>query len=153
GFLVTLQLMDFFKGAEAFSVKVDGEWVLAEWAKYLFIGIGVAIVLGFGIYTRALGRFLMFFLVLIMIPLATTEIGTDGWITGIMEEIAKENHFHAGWILVYTSAIMMVLRFFAGPIVHQLSPLGLLALSAVLAIAGLYSLSLSTGMMIFVAAT
>ena len=27
----------------------------------------------------------MFFMILIMIPLATTEIGTDGWITGIME--------------------------------------------------------------------
>ena len=32
----------------------------------------------------------MFFMILIMMPLATTEIGTDGWITGIMEEIAKE---------------------------------------------------------------
>jgi MFS family permease len=136
GFLVALQLMDFFGGAN----------------KPLFIGIGIAIVVGFGVYTRALGRPLMFFLVLIMMPLATTEIGTDGWITGIMEEVTK-GQFHPGWILVYTSVIMMVLRFFAGPIVHSLSPLGLLTVSAVLAIAGLFLLSTSTGVMILVAAT
>ncbi|MFO0871997.1 MAG: MFS transporter [Pirellulales bacterium] len=136
GFLVTLQLLDFFAGAH----------------KPLFIGIGAAIVIGFGIYTQALGRVLMFVLVLIMMPLATTEIGTDGWITKIMEGVAEDN-FHPGWILVYTSAIMMVLRFFAGPIVHSLSPLGLLAVSAILAIAGLIMLSSAAGAMIFVAAT
>ena len=136
GALVTLQLMDFFR----------------EGSKILFVLIGVAIVAGFGIYTKALGRLLMFFLVLVMIPLATTEIGTDGWITSIMAGIAKEK-FHPGWILVYTSVIMMVLRFFAGPIVHKLSPLGLLTLSSVLAIAGLFLLSSAAGAMIFVAAT
>jgi MFS family permease len=136
GFLVTLQLLDFFPDSN----------------QYIFIGIGVAIVVGFGVYTQALGRMLMFFMVLIMMPLATTEIGTDGWITKIMEGVAEGN-FHPGWILVYTSAIMMVLRFFAGPIVHSLSPLGLLAASAILAIAGLFMLSSATGAMIFVAAT
>ena len=136
GFLVTLQLMDFFGGAN----------------KPLFIGIGIAIVLAFGLYTRALGRLLMFFLVIIMIPLATTEIGTDGWITKIMEGVA-DGKFHPGWILVYTSAIMMVLRFFAGPIVHSISPLGLLAISALLAIVGLVWLADAAGTMIFVAAT
>jgi hypothetical protein len=49
---------------------------------------------------------------------------------------------------------MMVLRFFAGPIVGKLGPLGLLATSAVLAIAGLYFLSDAEGIaMIFVFAT
>lgn len=144
GVLITLQLMDFFSDG--------GTHKLTDNTKYTFIGIGAAIVLGFGLYTLSLGRFLMFFLICIMIPLATTEIGTDGWITGIMETVA-EGKFHAGWILVYTSAIMMVLRFFAGPIVHQLSPLGLLALSAVLAIIGLFTLSFAAGTLIFVAAT
>lgn len=143
GFLIVLQLIDF-AGA--------GGRHVSDTEKMVFIGIGAVIVIGFGVYTMSLGRFLMFYLILIMIPLATTEIGTDGWITGIMEEIAK-GKFHAGWILVYTSAIMMVLRFFAGPIVHQFSPLGLLAISSVLAIVGLYTLSFTTGVMIFVAAT
>jgi hypothetical protein len=39
--------------------------------------------------------------------------------------------------IVYTAAIMFVLRFFAGPIVHRISPLGLLAVSAALATGGL----------------
>src|ERR1700680_1397553 len=69
-----------------------------------------------------------------------------------MEPVAQ-GKFHSGWILVYTSAIMMGLRFFAGPIVHNLSPLGLLAGSAGLAIVGLYTLSFAVGAMIFVAAT
>jgi MFS family permease len=138
GFLVTLQLMDFFAP-------------ISPTSRYGFIGIGIAIVAAFGVYTKSLGNGLMFFLTLIMMPLATTEIGTDGWITGIMEGVFES--MHPGWVLVYTSAIMMVLRFFAGPIVHRISPIGLLAVSAILAIAGLYYLSFATGAMIFAAAT
>ncbi len=134
-FLMTLQLMDFFR-------EIDPNY---------FIGLGVAMVVAFGIYTQRLGRGLLFFLILIMLPLATTEIGTDGWITGIMEGVVK---FHPGWVLVYTSAIMCVLRFYAGPIVHKLSPLGLLVLSSILAIAGLLWLAGANGaFIIFAAAT
>ena len=144
GFLITLQLMDFFSNGNATPLSTGD--------KTIFIAIGSVIVVAFGVYTRSFGRFLLFFLMLIMVPLATTEIGTDGWITGIMEGVAADK-FHAGWVLVYTSAIMMVLRFYAGPIVHKLSPLGLLAISCVLAFVGLYTLSFTTGLMIFAAAT
>ena len=144
GFLVPLQLIDFFTSG--------GTVPIATPLYILFWGIGLAIVVAFGLYTRAIGRPLMFLLVLIMIPLATTEIGTDGWITGIMEGISA-GKFHPGWILVYTSLIMMILRFFAGPIVNSVSPLGLLAVSAVLAIVGLITLSFTAGAMIFAAAT
>ena len=135
--LLVLQLMDFFP----------------DYSKGLFIGIGVLMVVAFGLYTMSFGRPILILLLIIMMPLATTEIGTDGWITSIMEGIAKEGNFHPGWILIYTSAIMLVLRFMAGPIVYALSPLGLLAASAVLAIAGLGYLSMAQGMTIFVAAT
>jgi MFS family permease len=143
GFLLVLQLMDFFSTGGALSGA----------QKAIFILLGLAIVAGFAGYTRSMGRAFMFVMILIMIPLATTEIGTDGWITGIMEGFAK-NKFHPGWILVYTSAIMLVLRFCAGPIVHSLSPLGLLATSAVMAIIGLTLLAgAQTLGFIFVAAT
>ena len=163
GFLLVLQLMDFFTGVPAFSTQLvkDGVpaveggkpvLVLATWAKILFIVVGLVIVAAFAAYTRSMGRPFMFFMVLIMMPLATTEIGTDGWITGIMEGVL--HGWHPGWVLIYTSFIMMVLRFFAGPIVHSLSPLGLLAVSAVLAIAGLSFLAGAKGLaIIFVAAT
>jgi MFS family permease len=143
GFLVTLQLIDF---------AGQGGAVVTTNQKYLFIAIGAVIVIGFGLYTKALGNKLLFFLVLIMMPLATTEIGTDGWIEGIMKGVAKEK-FDAGWVLVYTSLIMMVLRFYAGPIVHKFKPLPLLAISSVFAIVGLYTLSFTEGMVIFAAAT
>lgn len=143
--LLVLQLMDFFSNGGAVE--------LTSTTKGLFIGIGVLMVAGFGAYTKSFGRPILLFLIVIMMPLATTEIGTDGWITGIMDGIAKAENFHPGWILVYTSAIMLVLRFMAGPIVHALSPLGLLTISAVLAIAGLTFLSTAEGTMILVAAT
>ena len=58
------------------------------------------------------------------------------------------------WVLVYTSAIMMVLRFNAGPVINRFGPLGLLAICSALAMLGLYLLSFSTGMaFIFVSAT
>jgi MFS family permease len=145
GFLLVLQLMDFFSNG--------GSSPLSTGQRVFFIGIGVAIVAAFAAYTKSFGRPFMFFMILIMIPLATTELGTDGWITGIMEGEAK-GRFHPGWVLVYTSAIMMILRFFAGPIIHSLSPLGLLAMSAVLAIVGLTFLGGAVGLgAIFGAAT
>lgn len=108
----------------------------------------------YGAYCQSLGRPMMIFLCLIMMPLATTELGTDGAITGIMEEPMKAAGFNPLWVLIYTSAIMMVLRFFAGPVVKALTPLGLLASCAALAVVGLYFLSVvQTMAMIFVAAT
>ncbi len=116
-------------------------------------GLIIASVVAYGAYCRSLGRPLMILLCLIMMPLATTELGTDGAITGIMEEPMTAAGFSPLWVLIYTSAIMMVLRFFAGPVVKALTPLGLLASCAALAIIGLYWLSGVQGFaMIFAAA-
>lgn len=79
------------------------------------------------------------------------ELGTDSWITNIMNNVIEG---YAILLFVYTSALMFVLRFFAGPIVEKINPIGLLLASAVLACIGLYSLgSVSTAAMIIVAAT
>jgi MFS family permease len=124
-----------------------------DYAGVVKIVIILAISLAYGAYVRSLGRPLFVFLMIVMIPLATTELGTDGWITTLMRSPMEAMGVNAGWILVYTAFIMTVLRFFAGPIVHRLSPLGLLALSSAIAALGLVSLSLATGVMILVAAT
>ncbi len=121
-------------------------------------GIGQIIIVlvltgAYGVYVKSLGQPLFIFLLIIMMPLATTEIGTDSWITPLMEPVMEEMNFNPGWVLVYTSFIMMVLRFFAGPIVHRLSPLGLLAGSALVAALGLLFLSKATGGAILLAAT
>jgi MFS family permease len=115
-----------------------------------------AVVAGFAVVTKSFGRPLLAFLIIIMMPLATTEIGTDGWISALMEGPMKQLGYNPGWVLIYTSGIMVVLRFFAGPIVHKLSPLGLLATCALLAVLGLLALSKTNGAglaMIFGAAT
>jgi MFS family permease len=115
--------------------------------------ISVVLVLGFTAFARSLGRPMFIFLLLIMFPLATTELGTDGWITSLMKPEMAHLGYNAAWVLVYTSAIMLVLRFFAGNFVHKLSPLGLLAICAGLAAVGLVCLSKSAGLVIFAAAT
>jgi hypothetical protein len=58
-------------------------------------------------------------------------------------------------VLVYTSMLMFVLRFFAGPIVHRLNPIGLLLASSVIAVLGLLWLGTATESLfvIFAAAT
>ena len=115
--------------------------------------LAVAVSAVYGWYTRSLGQPMFLFLLVLMIPLATTELGTDSWITDLMESQMKDLVLNAGWVLVYTSFIMMVLRFCAGPIVKALSPLGLLLVSSLIAAIGLVALSVSTGIMILLAAT
>ncbi len=93
--------------------------------------------IAFGLYVRSFGRPMFVFLLLVMFLLATTELGTDSWIQDIIGSVLKSQN--AGtWFFIYTASIMFVLRFCAGPIVHKISPLGLLATCAALAAVGLY---------------
>jgi MFS family permease len=133
------------------GVLSDNGWPAA--VKWILTGIAVAT---FAVVTKSIGRPLLIFLIVIMVPLATTEIGTDSWITSLMTAPMEHAGHNPAWVLVYTSAIMMVLRLSAGPIVHKLSPLGLLATCAVLAVLGLTALSKTAGAgigAIFAAAT
>ena len=121
------------------ALQLAGEFPKYDWLMY---SLGAACIVGFVIYTQSFGRAIMAFLIIIMMPLAITEIGTDSWISGLMEAPMKAAGQNPAWVLVYTSAIMLILRsFFAGPIVQKLTPIGLLILSASLAIAGLLALS------------
>lgn len=93
--------------------------------------------LPFALWIRSFGRPVFVMLMLVMFLLATTELGTDGWIQDIMGS-ALQNKTQGTLFIVYTALIMFVLRFFAGPIVHRISPLGLLMASSVLATVGLF---------------
>ena len=81
---------------------------------------------------------LLLFLLLIHAMVGYVELGTDSWIARITGSILNETT--GRWLFVYTSALMFILRFVAGPIVHRISPLGLLFVSAILATIGLYTL-------------
>ena len=111
------------------------------------------IVATFGFYVKSFGQPLFIIMLLIMLPLATTELGTDSWISDLMAPEMSKIGIQPGWILVYTSLIMVILRFMAGKIIHRITPLGLLAACSVVAATGLFLLSASAGIMILVAAT
>jgi MFS family permease len=124
-------------------------------AEPLTISVGITLVIalvvaiGAYLFTGALGNW-MFVLILVTMPfLATTELGTDGWMASLLEADFPKA---AGWIFVMVSIIMTILRFYAGPIVHKFSPIGLLVLSAGLAVVGLLFLGLAPAGIMVVAA-
>src|SRR5690606_33442006 len=123
------------------------------WGTWVSVAVTLVIAFGFGLYVKSWGRPLFIVLLLVMVPLAITELGTDSWISSLMETEMEKLGLQGGWVLVYTSAIMLVLRLFAGSIIHRMSPLGLLAVSSFIAAIGLYYLSYSVGVTILIAAT
>ncbi|MAG55714.1 MAG: MFS transporter [Planctomycetes bacterium] len=139
-----------FVASALILLEVGRVFELPTWLTWGLIGAGSV---GFGTYSGSFGRPLFFILVLIMVPLAITELGTDNWITDLLKSEMVALDANPLWVLVYTTFIMMVLRFMAGPIVHRLSPLGLLAVSSGLGLCGLLFLSQAAGTVIFVAAT
>lgn len=116
----------------------------------LLAALGIGAVGGaiFGFMVKSLGRWMFFFLCVLMVPLATAELSTDAWIQNLMKAPLGE---YAGWALVLSSTIMMVLRFFAGVPLKFTGPLGLLLISSAFSIIGLFALSVATGALIFVA--
>jgi hypothetical protein len=67
------------------------------------------------------------------------ELGTDNWIGNITNTVLA-NETSALLAFLWTNALMFTLRFFAGPIVHKINPVGLLFATAVLGTAGLWML-------------
>ena len=69
---------------------------------------------------------------------AVTELGPNQWIGEIMKQTATQSGI---LILAWISLIMLVGRLFAGPVVHKLSPIGLLIASSATAAVGLFAMS------------
>lgn len=105
-------------------------------------GIGWAAAAGvwlaFGIATNfAPGHWLLAFLYLLHAIVGYVELGTDGWIVNITKQVLKSGT-NAQLAFIWTNVLMFTLRFFAGPIVHKINPVGLLFGSACLGGLGLY---------------
>ncbi len=96
---------------------------------------------------------LLLLLLFIHALLGYVELGTDSWISNITGNILASRE--KGLLLfVYTSGLMFALRFFAGPIVERISPLGLLFVGAACGATGLTLLgNATTGLFVVVAAT
>lgn len=115
--------------------------------------VGAVVGLLAGFYTRSFGNWLFIMVLIIIGPLATTELGTDGWMPELLKLSGPDVPHFETWIFVYTSVIMTVLRFYAGPVVERFSPIGLLVIGTAIAIVGLLFLSTATGYVILAAAT
>lgn len=76
-----------------------------------------------------------------MLLTASTELGTTQWINALLET----NGISPMIILVVVTGIMAVGRYFAGGLIHRLNPIGVLVGSSVIATAGLFLLSVSSG--------
>ncbi|HKI32777.1 MAG TPA: MFS transporter [Gemmataceae bacterium] len=128
-----------------------GGWVvkLPGWLGWL-----AALVLwsGFGLATAvrpgegrplllSLGHVMLAFLLVIHAMVGYVELGTDNWIQDITKTVVIDKNTSL-IAFAWTNILMFGLRFFAGPIVHKISPVGLLFCSAVLGTAGLILLGL-----------
>jgi MFS family permease len=106
------------------------------------IGWGAAGVvwLGFAYVTNfSLGSWVLAFLYIMHALVGYVELGTDSWITNITEQVLNSER-NAKLAFIWTNVLMFSLRFFAGPIVHKINPVGLLFASAVLGTVGLWML-------------
>lgn len=136
--------------------------LLGLWFSDIFSNIGVPAILGWGVAATLLvafgfmsefriGQWLLAALLVLHALVGYVELGTDSWISNITGNILDNGNY--GLLLfVWTSGLMFVLRFFAGPIVHRISPLGLLCVSGVLGCTGLVLLGNVKGAMACVAA-
>jgi MFS family permease len=87
-------------------------------------------------------------MIILMLGTAITELFTGQWIDVLLKNVTS----NALLLLTIETGIMVLGRAFAGPIVHKLSPAGVLLTSAILAFAGLYILGHFTGDILFAGA-
>ncbi|CAN5873319.1 MFS transporter [soil metagenome] len=111
-----------------------GVWLLFSYTTKFYLG---PILLGVLLVTHALVGYV--------------ELGTDSWIAKITGAI-MESPQRGLLLFVYTSALMFALRFFAGPIVERISPLGLLFVSSILGAIGLTLLGGATTVLLCIVA-
>jgi MFS family permease len=89
---------------------------------------------------RELSNPLFIILFCSMFLTAATELAPGQWVDFAL---SRTVHMPGILLLVYVSALMFVMRHFAGPLVHKLSPVGLLWFSALLGSLGLLALSVA----------
>jgi MFS family permease len=131
------------------SQDVFGGFKLPGFLGWVVAGLLLAV---FGFYSRfALGHWMMAMLLVLHALVGYVELGTDSWISNITGTIL-ENKQLGLMLFIWTSGLMFALRFFAGPIVHQISPLGLLFASALLGALGLTLLGSATTILLCVVA-
>ena len=144
-------------GMESWQIKIA--LILVPTAAYGFLllrerfptteGVRSGVSMG-GMFRATLATPLMLLMLLCMAMTASIELGPNRWVPAVLEAGGMAGIL----VLVYVNGIMAVMRYWAGPVVHRLSPTGILLLSAVLSGAGLFWLSMGGSLTsIFASAT
>ncbi len=146
GAIVVIGLLGLWFSADVFPAL--------GWSANLGWGLAAVLLVLYGFGTGfSAGHWMIAFLLVLHAMVGYVELGTDSWIqnvTGLILDDPKSGQL----LFIWTSALMFSLRFFAGPIVHKISPLGLLFGAAAIAAIGLFLLgTATTGLMCVVAAT
>jgi len=140
--LIGLALAKLFQ--EVLGPVIPGDDLKQKNLILTWVGWGVAgaVWLGFAVVTKfAIGSWVLAFLYVMHALVGYVELGTDSWITNITARVL-DSSTNAKLVFIWTNVLMFTLRFFAGPIVHKINPIGLLFGSAVLGTAGLYMLGM-----------
>lgn len=137
----TVGMMGFTLGAAliglALATLLPSVFGLPAWLGWVAAG---GVWLAFGIVTNfAPGHWVLAFLYILHALVGYVELGTDSWISNITEQVLNSGT-DAKLAFIWTNILMFTLRFFAGPIVHKINPIGLLFGSACLGTIGLYLL-------------
>ncbi len=113
---------------------------------------GVVLTVPFGAYVQRFGRPLFVILMLIMCLVASTELAGDSWMQNVIG--AVEGGKAAAVFFAWMAFIMFVLRTWCSDIMSYLTPLGVLALSGLVACIGLLGISWAEGLaLMFVVTT
>src|SRR6478752_6084875 len=97
---------------------------------------------------KSLLKPLFIVMLILMLGTAITELFTGQWIDVLLKNVTD----NAILLLTLETGVMVLGRGLAEPVVHKLSPAGVLLMSAILSALGLYLLGHSTGNMLFVGA-
>src|SRR5690606_7778227 len=107
---------------------------------YIALGVIVIAVIVEGVVVNKMSLIFPFILFCMFLT-ASTELGTNQWINGLLQD----SGLNPLVIIVMISGIIAAGRYFADPIVHRLNPAGELLGSAIITAARLYLLSVAQG--------
>ena len=97
---------------------------------------------------KSLANPLFILMIILMFGTAITELFTGQWIDVLLKSVTD----NAILILTISTGVMVIGRGLAEPVVHRLSPQGVLVISAILSAVGLYLLGHSSGSTIYIGA-
>ncbi len=94
-YLAMLKELGVFGALVGFGLVFAQIGQVFGWSGGVVWGLTGAVVVIFAAVTKSFGRLLLAFLIIIMMPQATTELGTNGWITALMEDPMKAAGYNA----------------------------------------------------------